>query len=83
MINDYDRPLAGELILTLETREGKTLTKSENPFELAVPGAGDFPIYVAAPATPQDSLILKATAVPDQKTGVGPTMSRRWLAVKP
>ena len=83
MINDYDQPLAGQLILTLETRDGKVLTKSERPFELAPLGAGDFPIGLFVPATPQDDLILKAMAVPDQITGVGPTMSRRWLAVKP
>jgi hypothetical protein len=45
-------------------------------------GAGDFPIGLFVPDNPQDDLILKATAVPDPKTGVGPTMSRRWLAVK-
>ncbi len=81
MINDYDRPMAGELILTLETKEGKTLSKAEKPFDLAALGAGDFPIMLPAPGTPQDSLILKATAVPDQKSGVGPTISRRWLSV--
>jgi len=83
MINDYDRPLAGQLILTLETKDGKVLAKAQRPFEMAPLGAGDFPIGLFVPGKPQDDLILKAKAVPDQDMGVGPTMSRRWLAVKP
>ncbi len=83
MVNDYDRPMAGELILSLETREGKTLAKTERPFAMAPLGAGDFPISLSVPDKPQDDLVLKATAVPDRKTDVGPTMSRRWLSVTP
>ncbi len=81
MINDYDRPMAGELVLTLETRKGEALTKSERPFDLAALGADDFHMALRVPDKPQDNLILKATAVPNRKTGVGPTMSRRWLSV--
>jgi hypothetical protein len=81
MINDYDQPLAGKLVLTLETKDGKTMAKAERPFEMTPLGAGDFPIGLFVPGKPQDDLILKATAVPDQSTGVGPTMSRRWLSV--
>jgi hypothetical protein len=81
MINDYDQPLAGKLVLTLETKDGKILAKAERPFEMAPLGAVDFPIGLFVPGNPQDDLILKATAVPDPKTGVGPTMSRRWLSV--
>jgi hypothetical protein len=81
MINDYDQPMAGELILTLETREGKTLAKAERPFDLAALGAGDFAIGLPVPDKPQDNLILKATAAPKHTAGVGSTISRRWLSV--
>ena len=83
MIDDYDRSMAGELVLTLETKEGKMLAKAERPFDLAAFGAGDFSITLPVPDEPQDNLILKATAVPDGKTGVTPTISRRWLSVAP
>ncbi len=81
MINDYDHPMGGELILTLETRKGETLAKAERPFDLAALGAGDFQMTLHVPDKPQDNLILKATAVPERKTNTGPTMSRRWLSV--
>jgi hypothetical protein len=81
MINDYDRPMTGELMLTLETKEGKILAKAERPFAMAPQGAGDFPVSLFVPDKLQDDLILKATAVPDSNTGAGPTMSRRWLSV--
>ncbi len=81
MINDYDQPMAGELILTLETKEGKTLAKAERPFDLAALGAGDFAIGLSVPDKPQDNLILKATAAPNHTAGVGSTISRRWLTV--
>jgi len=81
MINDYDRPMTGELTLTLETKEGKILAKAERPFDLAALGAGDLAMTLPVPDKPQDDLILKATAAPDGTAGVTPTMSRRWLSV--
>jgi hypothetical protein len=83
MINDYDQPLKGELILTLETKSGKILAKAERPFDVVALGAGDLAIALPLPDKPQDNLILKATAAPDGKTGVMPTISRRWLSVAP
>jgi hypothetical protein len=83
MINDDDQSMAGELVLTLETKEGKMLAKAERPFDLAAFGAEDFSITLAVPDEPQDNLILKATAAPDGKTEVTPTISRRWLSVAP
>jgi len=65
MINDYDRPMTGELTLTLETKEGKILAKAERPFDLAALGAGDLAMTLPVPDKPQDDLILKATAAPD------------------
>ena len=81
IINDYDRPMAGKLILTLEPRKGEVLAKAELPFNLAVLGADDFSIRLSVPDKSQANLILKATALPDHKTGIWPTMSRRWLSV--
>ena len=83
MINDYDQSMAGKLVLTLETKEGKMLAKADRPFDLAAFGAADFSIALPVPDEPQDNLILKATAAPDGKTGVTPTTSRRWLSVAP
>lgn len=80
MVNDHDKPLAGKLVLTLETRTGKVLAKSERTFAMDALGAGDFPITLPVPGKPRDNLVLKATAVPAPKTGVGPAMSRRRLS---
>ena len=81
MINDYDQPMAGKLLLTLETRQGKTLATAEQPFDLDALGTRDISITLSVPDQPQANLILKATAIPDCNIGVGPTMSRRRLAL--
>jgi hypothetical protein len=77
----YGKPMAGELILTLETRKGKVLAKAEQPFDLVALGAGDLPITPSVPDELRANLILKAAALPDHKTGIGPTISGRWLSV--
>jgi hypothetical protein len=82
MINDYDQPMAGRLVLTLETKQGKMLATAEQPFDLEALGARDISVTLSVPDQPQANLILKATAMPDRKTGVGPTMSRRWLSTQ-
>ncbi len=81
MVNDYDQPIAGQLVLTLETRKGQELAKVERPFAMDALGMGDFPVTLSVPAQPQDNLILKAIAIPEGKIGVGPTLSRRWVSV--
>jgi beta-galactosidase len=81
MINDYGEPMAGELVLTLETAEGKTLAKTERPFDLAALGASDFSMTLPVPDKPQGKLILKAAAIPSGNAEVTPTISRRWLSV--
>ncbi|MGA3268023.1 MAG: glycoside hydrolase family 2 TIM barrel-domain containing protein [Verrucomicrobiota bacterium] len=81
LINDYAQPVAGKLRLTLETKQGKTLATAEQPFDLEALGARDISITLSVPDQPQANLIVKATAMPDRKTGVGPTMSRRWVAL--
>ncbi len=81
MVNDYNKPMAGQLLLTLETRKGRVLAKAERSFALDALGAGDFPITLAIPDEPHTGLILKATAQPQRETGIAPTLSRRWVSV--
>jgi beta-galactosidase len=81
MVNDYDKPIAGQLVLTLETKNGKVLAKTGKPFALAALGAGDFFFTLPVPDKPQNNLVLKATATPDHRERIGQTISRRWLSV--
>ena len=80
-VNDYDKPIAGQLRLTLETKNGKVLAETKRPFAMDALGAGDFPVTLPIPNQSQDDLILKATATPERKAGVGPTVSRRRVSV--
>ncbi|MBI5386828.1 MAG: hypothetical protein HZA90_19320 [Verrucomicrobia bacterium] len=80
MVNDYSEPVTGRLTLTLETKKGKVLARTERPFAMDALGAGDFPLALAAPATPQADCILKAMAKLDGKSAK-PTICRRWVAI--
>ena len=81
MVNDYDQPIAGQLVLTLETRKGEVLAKADRPFAMDALGAGDFSVTLLVPNQPHDNLILKAIAIPEGEIGVEPTLSRRWVSV--
>jgi hypothetical protein len=78
MVNDTYQPASGQLVLTLETRAGKVLSKAKLPY--AVPELGDrtFQVPLGIPNQSGDC-ILKAAAVPDGKAPDGPTLSRRWV----
>ncbi len=39
MVNDYDKPMAGRLLLTLETRKGGVLARAERSFAMDALGA--------------------------------------------
>ena len=81
MVNDYGEPVAGTLTLTLETKTGEVLAKSQKPFSLEALGAGDFPITLQIPDAAKDGVILKASAARQAKGSEDPTLSRRWLSI--
>jgi hypothetical protein len=78
MVNDTYQAANGQLVLTLETRDGMVLSKAKLPY--AVPELGDrtFQVPLLIPNQPGDC-ILKAAAIPDGKAPDGPTLSRRWV----
>ncbi|MGO8928171.1 MAG: glycoside hydrolase family 2 protein [Limisphaerales bacterium] len=78
MVNDTYQAASGQLVLTLETRAGKVLSKAKLPY--AVPELGDrtFQVPLLIPNQPGDC-ILKAAAIPDGNAPDGPTLSRRWV----
>ena len=81
MVNDYNEPVTGQLTLTLETKKGKVLAKTERPFAMDSLGAGDFTLPLAVPGKPQNDCILKATAKLNGKRSIEPTLSRRWVSI--
>jgi len=78
MVNDTYQAASGQLVLTLETRDGMVLSRAKLPY--AVPELGDltFQVPLLIPNHAGDC-ILKAAAIPDGKAPVGPTLSRRWV----
>jgi hypothetical protein len=80
MVNDTYQAANGQLVLTLETRDGIVLSKAKLPY--AVPELGDrtFQVPLLIPNQLGDC-ILKAAAIPDGKAPDGPTLSRRWVEV--
>ena len=81
MVNDHAAPAAGTLTLTLETKSGQVLAKSESPFSMDALGATDLRLKLQVPDAPQDNLILKASAVRQAGKPEAPTLSRRWVSV--
>lgn len=79
LVNDHARPIVGEVELTLETKEGVVLARATRPFALDALGAGDVSVALSMPLEAKPSLVLRATARPAAKSGVGPTHSRRWV----
>jgi hypothetical protein len=78
LINDYDDPISGRVTLALETRQGKVLAKTEQPFAMEALGATDCTMTLAIPNVPLSDLVLKATAAP---LGGEKTVSRRWVGI--
>jgi hypothetical protein len=76
MVNDAYAQEQGELVLTLETREGREVTRVATPFSIAPLGSLSRDLELEAPAVGGEYL-LKATATTD----TGSTVSRRKLVV--
>ncbi len=75
LVNDYDRPLSGKIVLTLENPNGRVFARTDRDFSMAGLGDQSLEIPLQIPAA-SGKCILKATA---QAQGVGDrTISRRW-----
>ncbi|MBN2508018.1 MAG: hypothetical protein JXQ71_15130 [Verrucomicrobia bacterium] len=80
LVNDEPRPRRGQLVLTLESRPGKTLAQARQPFALAELGAQTLRLSLAIPHAPGDCL-LKAVARAEGQSKREATVSRRRLQV--
>ncbi|MBM3862008.1 MAG: hypothetical protein FJ395_20480 [Verrucomicrobia bacterium] len=78
MVNDEAKPQRGQLTLSLETKSGKVLAQTKQPFDIEALGAQTCKLSLTVPSTGGDC-VLKATA----RAGGGTTVSRRWLTVTP
>jgi beta-galactosidase len=81
LVNDYDRPVAGKLLLSLESDKAKILARSEQPFALSPLGQATLEMPLDLPAY-SGKATLKAAAQPEGRSRIGPTVSRRWVAVE-
>jgi beta-galactosidase len=81
MVNDRLEAASGQLALTLETKQGRVLTRAQVPFSMA--GLGDQQLKVTLPVVGQPGdCVLSAVARTDQKNPDGPTVSRRWVKIQ-
>ncbi len=79
MVNDDQEPVAGKLVLSVETLEGKALASAEKPFRLE--GIGKSAYELSLPIPKDGRCILKAVAYPDGSRHKSPTVSRRKIEV--
>jgi hypothetical protein len=80
LVNDEPEPVQGRLTLTLESRSGRTLAQSEQPFAMPALGAQTCAISLAVPRLPGDA-VLRATATVPGSRAREATVSRRWVRV--
>ncbi len=81
LVNDYDEPLSGKVVVTLESEAAGTLARSEHPFAMLALGDAKIDVPLSIPSR-SGKYVLKATAVPEPGSKVGPTLSRRWVTVE-
>jgi hypothetical protein len=82
MVNDEARPLAGDLVLSLETRAGHQLAKVSHRFQLDALGDGSFELPLTIPAW-SGECTLKATAKSEGVARRNQTACRRWVTIQP
>ncbi len=80
MVNDEDRPRAGELRLVFIDAAGKETADEEQPFTLSPLGAQSYTVTLNTPAA-LGSYSLEAIATPEEDS-THPTISRRDVIVK-
>ena len=79
MVNDKGVPLHGRLTLSLETRSGELLARTERDFTIAELGSQTYPVSLEIPRKSGDC-ILKAVAQPTGQDSEA-TVCRRWTSV--
>jgi hypothetical protein len=77
MVNDADKPAAGNLVLTLETEAGESVARAEQKFSIPALGAETCLLDLHMPNL-KGKFILKAAA----DAGAGPTLSRRKVSLE-
>jgi hypothetical protein len=82
LVNDEARPLAGDLVLSLETRAGRQLAKVSRRFQLDALGDASFELPLSIPAG-SGECTLKATAKPEGVARRNQTTCRRWVQIQP
>jgi hypothetical protein len=75
LVNDYGKPIDGDMVLTLEDQKGKVLARAQKPFSLRELGDQALEVQLAVPNA-TGKLMLRATA---KAKGLEPTVSRRWV----
>ena len=81
LVNDYDKPLSGKVVVTLESEAAGTLARAEHPFALNALGDAKIDVPLSVPSS-SGKCVLRATALPAPRLNVGPTISRRWVTVE-
>ena len=80
MVNDGEAASDGTIKLSLVTESGKELAVAEQRFSLKAGGDASYALTLDVPAA-EGTCTLKATAVPDKRGKISPTVSRRWVTV--
>ena len=78
MVNDEAKPQRGQLTLSLETKSGKVLAQTKQPFDIEALGAQTCKLSLTIPSAGGDC-VLKATARASGRA----TVSRRCVSVTP
>jgi hypothetical protein len=81
MINDEYQPAKGHLSISLENTQGKEITHSAIPFEIAPIGQMSYDLELKVPAGVSGDCILKAIAQPDGQNAADRTISRRKVFI--
>ena len=82
MVNDQNKPVAGELVLSLEADGRGKLAQRAVHFQIAALGDVTLPVPLAIP-TSAGKCILKATAQPEGVPRAAATVCRRWVELGP
>jgi len=80
LVNDDPQQASGELVLSLETPEGKILASDKKPFRIDAAGKTTLELSVPVPKE-GGQYLLNATAHPEDTRHKGATVSRRKIAV--
>jgi hypothetical protein len=81
LVNDYDKPVKGKLILGFQDEGGKDVCSREAAFLLNPLGQMTYVLPMEAPRV-KGNYLLKATAIPVSGPIAEPTVSRRKLKVE-